>query len=182
MRAYDKLGRLPAPGDGDYQRRLAVALTDTVRNTRDAFGEIDRAPCLSMTLGASQALTVNTLTTIAFDTTAIDTHSWWNAATGTYTPKLAGIYRASWGLNFKDTAAFATSTYGWAQCGGRVVLRYGNGAALGIDVSGSALVDCDGASTGIKVEGLILAGTAPVAFASVPVSCWLDVNYVGRKR
>src|SRR5690349_11549174 len=118
MRSYRKLARLPVPGDSDYGRRLAVALQEGQGVVAQSLQELDSAPCLSAVLAASQSMTANTLATILFDSAPIDTHGWWNAATGTYTPKLAGIYRASWGLNFHDTVAFAASTYGWAQCGG----------------------------------------------------------------
>lgn len=179
----EMLPQLPATldlaGIKSYLQQLSAALAEGQRASLRAFAEVDNPPVFLGVLGPAQVLTANTLTTVTLGPT-IDTQGWFSTSTFTYTPKEAGFYRCSWAANFNDSgAAFATSTYALASVGGNEVVQYGNGAAQTIDIGGSTIIECDGATTGIKLSAFILAGTAP---ALNPGSrTWLAVNYLGKR-
>lgn len=176
--ADSELAGVPADY-GRYARQLSRGLHEMETFNVRALRALEQIPLFSAVLANPQSVAVNTLTTIAFDTVNVDTAGWWNAATHTYTPTIAGFFRVAWSVNFHDTAAFATSTFGQVQCGNRMAIRYGNGVATGIHVTGSSLIEVDG-QTGITVQGLIAAGTAPTVFASgTPYRTWLDIDYAG---
>ena len=176
--------RMPQMDGDDYQRQLSQALHEHERDMLRAFTELDCAPVLKVArITSDQSLTAANLTTVQFNSTVVDTHSWWDSSTHLYTPQFPGFYRCSWMLNFHDTAAFATSTYGYSQVNTTdLAINYGNGAALDIETCGSTIVECNGVSDTIGLKAYILTGTAPTVFSgSSPYRSWMTVDYLGRR-
>jgi|SRR6185437_14549207 len=177
----------PATPGGAYRADLHRALSDWHREYSLGVRTLDARPCLTVArITSGQSLTVNTLTTVQFNSTVFDTHGWWNASTYAYTPKEPGFYRCSWSIDFHDTAAIAASTYGYAQLnvGSGTpyrFLQYGNGSALDIMVTGAAVVECPDGATALSVSALIDAGTAPTIFEETAYRSWFSVDYIGRR-
>lgn len=172
----------------DYRKALNLALQEWYRMDRRAIRELDYHPTLSVArITSGQSLTANTLTTVQFNSAIVDTHSWWDSSAHTYTPKEPGFYRCSWAIDFHDTAAFAASTYGYAQLnvGSGTPYRflaYGNGTGLDIMTEGSAVVECDGSATALSISALILTGTAPTIYEEASsYRSWFSVDYIGRR-
>ena len=178
-----ELRNLPRPW-ADYARRLSRGLHEMSKTDIRAVRELDAPPVLSLArITSGQALTANTLTTVQFNSTLIDTHGWFDSTTYTYTPLFPGFYRCSWSVNFHDTVAIAASTYAYAQLNtARFAIAYGNGTALDTNSGGSSIVECNGSTDTILLKALILTGTAPTVFAAAsPYRTWLDVQYIGRR-
>ena len=169
---------MPLMVGDNYQQRLSTALHESERDVLRAFAEVDAPPILIAKLTASQTLPLNTPTTVVFDS-AVDTAGWWDGST--YMPTEAGFYRCSWAVSIKDTTAIAASTYGSAQLGSDLfTFHYGNGSGLDIDLTGSAIVECDG-QTGLSLTAFLLTGTSATITGDSPARTWLCIDYLGRR-
>ena len=158
---------------------LHKALLESERDVIRAFKEVDAPPILIAKSTLTQSLTPNTLTAVQFDT-AVDTAGWWSGST--YTPKEAGFYRCAWNVDLRDAGgAIATSTYGYAQINSELfTFQYGNGVQNDLNVSGSAILDLDGA-TGVTLYAFLLAGVTTSIFSTSPCRTWLSIDYLGRR-
>lgn len=101
------------------------------------------------------ALAVVTGTAIIFDTIEWDQSGWFNAATGAFTPKIAGRYRLMWGI--QSAAVLAADVY-WINAvekNGALERRgqtgYQRGGVVSVNGSGSALVTANGTTDTFKV-------------------------------
>ena len=163
------------PGDRHgYPARLDLALREWYRKFRRAIRELD-APPIVVASSSGQPLTAGVLAQLQF-TADVDTQSWWS---GTQCrPTLAGFYRVSWTVNFRDTVAIALGVHAYSGLNGYTSVGYGDGAALDIITGDSTIVECNGTTDVIAISGYMHAGTSPSVYSG-PKRSWLTIEYLG---
>lgn len=132
------------------------------------------------------ALTLASNSVAVFDAEEFDVSSWYDTATGRYTPQVAGYYRLSWVL----TASIAWTATAYLS----TVLRkngtvfkfapvvYQAGTVLPVVGGGTAIVSANGSTDFFEIEVRHNQGGSPafVTGASGPSSTYLQGELIGR--
>jgi hypothetical protein len=121
---------------------------------------------LEVSMTTSQSVTASTFTTAIYNNVVTDTQGGYNASTGIYTPKVAGLY-----LVRANLACGGVSEGGLSICkNGSITGTQGSSEFSGSvsDSSTSALIQCNGSTDTISVKGFtsgtVFNGTSTATF------------------
>ena len=84
-------------------------MTVTINGSGSINGISDPIAIASRT-GSTQALPDATFTVVLFNTELVDTHSFYDPATGKFQPNIAGYYQVNWRLSINATGGNAINT------------------------------------------------------------------------
>lgn len=152
----------------------SIADNDAITITSDGVASFSNIPLLSVhrSSGAgNQTVTANVNTKVQFNTVAIDTNSWWDAANYRYVPQIPGYYRFDYSVGLNGTSVTilqsslqkngVTINTGFRLLGTLATTTAGMGSAASI------LVLMNGTTDYVEIFGLVNASSGASFFGTL---------------
>lgn len=164
----------------------SIADNDAITITSDGVASFSNIPLLSVHRSSgtgNQTVTNNVNTKVQFDTVAIDTDSWWDAANYRYVPQIPGYYRFDYsvGLNGTSVTILQSSLQknGVTQNFGVRLLGTLSTTSAGMNADSSILVFMNGTTDYVEVFGQVNAASGTSFYGSL-ASTYLQAQLIQR--